>query len=74
VKRHSFPLAVALTATAVLLLTACGAGENKPSGNDKIAGTGHSSRETAKPAGAEKGKSEKKNEMVTMNDGSNFIN
>ncbi|MFH8805112.1 hypothetical protein ACH4F6_37155 [Streptomyces sp. NPDC017936] len=73
-KRHSLPLAVALTATAALLLTACGAGEDKPSGNDKIAGTDQPSRETAKTAGAEKDKPEKKNEVVTMNDGSNFIN
>lgn len=71
-KRHSLPLAVVLTATAALLLTACGAGEDKPSGNDKIAGTDQ--RETAKPAGAEKDKPEKNNEVVTMNDGSNFIN
>ncbi|CAL9444520.1 hypothetical protein SUDANB145_02314 [Streptomyces sp. enrichment culture] len=73
-KRHSLPVTVVLTATAALLLTACGAGEDKPSGNDRIAGTDQSSRETAEPAGTEKDKPEKKNEMTTMGDGSNFIN
>ncbi|MFF1764064.1 hypothetical protein [Streptomyces sp. NPDC058249] len=37
-KRRSLPVAAALTATAALLLTACGSGDNKSSDNDKIAG------------------------------------
>ncbi|GLW50946.1 hypothetical protein Stsp02_66070 [Streptomyces sp. NBRC 14336] len=38
VKRRTLPTAVALTATAALLLTACGSGDDDASGNDKIAG------------------------------------
>ncbi|GAA4302326.1 lipoprotein [Streptomyces venetus] len=37
-KRRPLPVAVALTATAALLLTACGSGDDKSGGNDKIAG------------------------------------
>ncbi|WP_328550166.1 hypothetical protein [Streptomyces sp. NBC_00366] len=37
-KRRTLPAAAALTATAALLLTACGSGDDKPSNNDKIAG------------------------------------
>ncbi|MGY1497803.1 hypothetical protein ACW4TU_14600 [Streptomyces sp. QTS52] len=37
-KRRSLPVAAALAATAALLLTACGSGDDKPSDNDKIAG------------------------------------
>ncbi|WP_432119102.1 hypothetical protein [Streptomyces sp. bgisy032] len=39
-KRHPLPAAVALTATAALLLTACGSGDDKSGDNDKIAGIG----------------------------------
>ncbi|MBW8736125.1 MAG: hypothetical protein JF621_02950 [Streptomyces turgidiscabies] len=37
-KRRSLPVAAALAATAALLLTACGSGDEKSSDNDKIAG------------------------------------
>ncbi len=37
-KRRSLPVAAALAATAALLLTACGSGDDKSSDNDKIAG------------------------------------
>ncbi|MFJ5776541.1 hypothetical protein [Streptomyces sp. NPDC093094] len=39
-KRRTLPVAVALAASAALLLTACGGGENKSDPNDKIAGVG----------------------------------
>ncbi|MGW7419731.1 hypothetical protein ACWGJB_06625 [Streptomyces sp. NPDC054813] len=37
-KRRTLPAAAALAATAALLLTACGSGDNKGGDNDKIAG------------------------------------
>ncbi|MCM1970699.1 MULTISPECIES: hypothetical protein [unclassified Streptomyces] len=37
-KRRTLPTAAALAATAALLLTACGSGDDDASGNDKIAG------------------------------------
>ncbi|MET9351680.1 hypothetical protein ABZY14_01480 [Streptomyces sp. NPDC006617] len=37
-KRRSLPVAAALAASAALLLTACGSGDDKSSDNDKIAG------------------------------------
>ncbi|MEV6761003.1 hypothetical protein AB0N16_10205 [Streptomyces sp. NPDC051105] len=37
-KRRTLPAAAALAATAALLLTACGSGDDKASDNDKIAG------------------------------------
>ncbi|MFD3837689.1 hypothetical protein ACFWWC_15675 [Streptomyces sp. NPDC058642] len=37
-KRRSLPVAAALAATAALLLTACGSGDDEASDNDKIAG------------------------------------
>ncbi|MFJ6509012.1 hypothetical protein [Streptomyces sp. NPDC091879] len=38
VKRRSLPVAAAFAATAALLLTACGSGDDSSKGNDKIAG------------------------------------
>jgi hypothetical protein len=38
VKRRALPVLTALSATAALLLTACGSGDDKPAANDKIAG------------------------------------
>jgi hypothetical protein len=38
VKRRSLPVAAALAATAALLLTACGSGDDSSKANDKIAG------------------------------------
>ncbi|MFF3376108.1 hypothetical protein ACFYXF_24525 [Streptomyces sp. NPDC002680] len=37
-KRRPLPVAAALTATAALLLTACGSGDDESTANDKIAG------------------------------------
>jgi hypothetical protein len=52
------PVAAALTATAVLLLTACGSGDDKPAGNDKIAGADQGAgtpKESASPSAAQAG-------------------
>ncbi|MDQ1028530.1 hypothetical protein QF035_006112 [Streptomyces umbrinus] len=54
-KRRSLPVAAALAATAALLLTACGSGDDKSSDNDKIAGADQGAetpKESAKPSGA----------------------
>ncbi len=50
-KRRSLPVAAALTATAALLLTACGSGDDKSSANDKIAGAEQSTATPTKSAG-----------------------
>ncbi|MEU5311137.1 hypothetical protein [Streptomyces sp. NPDC021562] len=39
-KRRTLPVNAALVATAALLLTGCGNGNDKASDNDKIAGPG----------------------------------
>lgn len=55
-KRRTLPVAAALTATAVLLLTACGSGDDKPAANDKIAGADQGAetpKESADPSAAE---------------------
>jgi hypothetical protein len=49
-KRRSLPVAAALTATAALLLTACGSGDDKSSTNDKIAGAEQSAAIPTKSA------------------------
>ncbi|MFD5738954.1 hypothetical protein ACFXJM_30770 [Streptomyces massasporeus] len=57
-KRRSLPVAAALTATAALLLTACGSGDDKSGDNDKIAGAGQGAetpKESASAAGAPAG-------------------
>ncbi|WP_329471885.1 hypothetical protein OIE75_21845 [Streptomyces sp. NBC_01723] len=53
-KRRSLPVATALAATAALLLTACGGGDDKADDSDKIAGadTGGSPSATAPSAAA----------------------
>ncbi|MEU9915156.1 hypothetical protein [Streptomyces sp. NPDC051001] len=54
-KRRSLPVAAALAATAALLLTACGSGDDEASDNDKIAGAGQGSespKATASASGA----------------------
>ena len=54
-KRRPLPVAVALTATAVLLLTACGSGDDKSGDSDKIAGAGQDAgapKESEKPPAA----------------------
>jgi hypothetical protein len=58
VKRRSLPVAAALMATAALLLTACGSGDDKSGDNDKIAGVGQGSetpKESASASGAPAG-------------------
>ncbi|MDQ1038027.1 hypothetical protein QFZ75_004443 [Streptomyces sp. V3I8] len=58
-KRRTLPVATALAATAALLLTACGGGDDKSSDNDKIAGADQTSQKpskSAEPAGAAKDK------------------
>ncbi|MEW2118471.1 hypothetical protein AB0945_25440 [Streptomyces sp. NPDC005474] len=49
-KRRSLPVAAALTATAALLLTACGSGDPKSTDNDKIAGAEQSTATPTKSA------------------------
>ncbi|MEU6222627.1 hypothetical protein [Streptomyces sp. NPDC047042] len=49
-KRRSLPVAAALTATAALLLTACGSGDDKSTDNDKIAGAEQSTPTPTKSA------------------------
>ncbi|MFJ4818831.1 hypothetical protein [Streptomyces sp. NPDC088801] len=54
-KRRSLPVAAALTATAALLLTACGSDDDKSGDNDKIAGAGQAAetpKESASASGA----------------------
>ncbi|MFI6852398.1 hypothetical protein [Streptomyces sp. NPDC050416] len=58
-KRRPLPVAAALAATAALLLTACGSGDDKPSDNDKIAGADQGSetpKESASPGAPADGK------------------
>ncbi|CCK28230.1 hypothetical protein BN159_3851 [Streptomyces davaonensis JCM 4913] len=54
-KRRTLPTAAALAATAALLLTACGSGDDEPSDNDKIAGADQQSskpEQSTDPSGA----------------------
>ncbi|MBR8643181.1 hypothetical protein KEF29_37250 [Streptomyces tuirus] len=54
-KRRPLPVTAALVATAALLLTACGSGDDKSSDNDKIAGADQGAetpKESASPSGA----------------------
>ncbi|MEU3089404.1 hypothetical protein ACWCQ0_29870 [Streptomyces massasporeus] len=58
-KRRPLPVVAALTATAALLLTACGSGDDKSSDNDKTAGAGQAAetpKESAEPSGAPQNK------------------
>lgn len=51
VKRRPLPIAAALAATAALLLTACGSGDDKSSDNDRIAGADQAgSAQSASPS------------------------
>ncbi|MEV0243021.1 hypothetical protein AB0I06_24255 [Streptomyces sp. NPDC050674] len=57
-KRRSLPVAAALTATAALMLTACGSGDDKSGDNDKIAGVDQGAetpKESASASGAPAG-------------------
>ncbi|UIX31633.1 hypothetical protein [Streptomyces sp. GQFP] len=49
-KRRPLPVAAALTATAALLLTACGSGDDKSTANDKIVGAEQSTATPTKSA------------------------
>ncbi|MFF3977834.1 hypothetical protein [Streptomyces sp. NPDC001828] len=50
--RRILPAAAALTATAALLLTACGSNDDKPKGTDKIAGADQGDKASASPSAA----------------------
>ncbi|MFF4900077.1 hypothetical protein [Streptomyces sp. NPDC001068] len=50
VKRRTWPVAAALTATAALLLTACGGGDDSAKGTDKIAGAGTEASTSPSPS------------------------
>jgi hypothetical protein len=50
VKRRTVPAATALAATAALLLTACGGGDDNSKGNDKIAGADTGASASASPS------------------------
>ncbi|WP_406443226.1 hypothetical protein OHB14_30130 [Streptomyces sp. NBC_01613] len=54
-KRRTLPAAVALAATAALLLTACGSGDDSSKANDKIAGAGTGSPTSASPSASASG-------------------
>ncbi|MFI1484592.1 hypothetical protein [Streptomyces sp. NPDC020747] len=49
-KRRTLPVATALAATAALLLTACGSGDDKSSDNEKIAGADTGDEKSASPS------------------------
>ncbi|MDQ0715400.1 hypothetical protein QFZ55_004852 [Streptomyces luteogriseus] len=51
-KRRSLPFTAALTATAALLLTACGSGDDKSGDDDKIAGGGQGAETPKESASA----------------------
>jgi hypothetical protein len=50
VKRRTLPVAAALAATAALLLTACGSGDDNSKANDKIAGADTDGSKSASPS------------------------
>jgi hypothetical protein len=50
VKRRTLPVAVAFTAAATLMLTACGGGDDKSGDNDKIAGASQGTEKPTKSA------------------------
>ncbi|WP_434589783.1 hypothetical protein [Streptomyces sp. A5-4] len=49
-KRRTLPVAAAFAATAALLLTACGSGDEKPKADDKIAGAEQGDKKSASPS------------------------
>jgi hypothetical protein len=65
-KRRSLPVAAALTATAALLLTACGSGDDNSSANDKIAGADQSTAAPTKSAKPPAAASEKNPDGVDV--------
>ncbi|MFF7450621.1 MULTISPECIES: hypothetical protein [unclassified Streptomyces] len=65
-KRRSLPVAAALIATAALLLTACGSGDDKASDNDKIAGSGQGSESPKASASASGAPAEDKPDGVDV--------
>ncbi|MFJ9540574.1 hypothetical protein ACIRPX_25320 [Streptomyces sp. NPDC101225] len=54
-KRRTLPAATALAATAALLLTACGSGDDSSKDNDKIAGADTGSQTPASPSASTAG-------------------
>jgi len=66
VKRRSLPVAAALAATAALLLTACGSGDDKASDNDKIAGADQESPTPNESASASAAPAEDKPDGVDV--------
>ncbi|PWI17431.1 hypothetical protein DI272_27175 [Streptomyces sp. Act143] len=65
-KRRSLPVAAALVATASLLLTACGSGDDKASDNDKIAGADQGSATPSASASASGAPAEDKPDGVDV--------
>ncbi|MEU5892811.1 hypothetical protein ABZ835_39125 [Streptomyces sp. NPDC047461] len=65
-KRRSLPVAAALAATAALLLTACGSGDDEASDNDKIAGAGQGSESPKASASASGAPAEDKPDGVDV--------
>jgi hypothetical protein len=68
VNRRSLPVAAALTATAALLLTACGSGDDDPKANDKIAGADQGNEESGTPSPTAKEESAGRPTMPLPND------
>lgn len=66
VKRRTLPVAAALAATAALLLTACGSGDDKASDNDKIAGADQGSATPTESASASGAPAEDKPDGVDV--------
>lgn len=66
VKRRSLPVAAALAATAALLLTACGSGDDSASDNDKIAGADQGSESPKASASASGAPAEDKPDGVDV--------
>ncbi|MFF4347718.1 hypothetical protein [Streptomyces sp. NPDC001530] len=65
-KRRSLPVAAAFAATAALLLTACGSGDDKSSDNDKIAGAQQEAEKPTKSAEASAAPAEDKPDGVDV--------
>ncbi|MBU6531902.1 hypothetical protein ACFUIW_24190 [Streptomyces sp. NPDC057245] len=68
VKRRSLPVATALAATATLLLTACGGGDDKSGNSDEIAGADTSALPSATSSGAAAPESADRPDITLPND------
>ncbi|MFE2302344.1 hypothetical protein ACFXAW_29615 [Streptomyces sp. NPDC059445] len=58
-KRRTLPVATAFAATAALLLTACGDGDDSPKANDKIAGADQGSTRSTTPSASPSGNADR---------------